>query len=144
MSGGKFKAEKRGAGQIVSLDGREAETRYGREAVNRSTPEKLFEQNWALALLDTVYGRLEAEYKEQGKVKNFAVLRFCLTGERSKAPYAELANQLGMAENTVKTLVHRLRGRYRELLLEEVGQSVATEAEAKEELRCLFSALAEE
>jgi len=139
----KLKAEKRGAGQIVSLDGREAETRYGRESVDRITPEKLFEQNWALALLETVYARLEAEHKEQRKERIFEVLRFCLTGERSQAPYAELAKQLGMAENTVKTLVHRLRGRYRELLREEVGQGVATQAEAEEELRCLFRALAD-
>lgn len=138
----KLKAEKRGAGQIVSLDGREAETRYGREPVDKITPEKLFEQNWALTLLDTVYTRLESEYEEQGKGAQFEALRFCLTGERSQAPYAELAKQLGMAENTVKTLVHRLRRRYRELLREEVGQSVANQGEAEEELRCLFRALA--
>lgn len=138
----KLKAEKRGAGQIISLDGREAETRYGHEPVDKITPEKLFEQNWALTLLDTVYTRLESEYEEQGKGAQFEALRFCLTGERSQAPYAELAKQLGMAENTVKTLVHRLRRRYRELLREEVGQSVANQGEAEEELRCLFRALA--
>jgi len=139
----KLKAEKRGAGQIVSLEGREAETRYGHEPVDRITPEKLFEQNWALALLDTVYARLEAEYQEQGKERVFDVLRFCLMGERGQVPYAELAKQLGLAENTVKTLVHRLRGRYRELLREEVGKGVATQAEAEAELRCLFRALVE-
>src|ERR1041385_7913523 len=62
----KLKAEKRGSGQILSLDARQAETRYEREPVHKITPEKLFEQNWALALLDTVYMRLEAEYKAQG------------------------------------------------------------------------------
>lgn len=139
----KVKAEKRGAGQIISLDSREAETRYGREPVDRITPEKLFEQNWALALLDTVYARLEQEYKAEGREKIFDVLRFCLLGERSQVPYAQLAQQLGMAENTVKTLVHRLRGRYREMLREEVGHGVVTEAEVEEELRCLFRALAE-
>jgi len=138
----KLKAEKRGAGQIVSLDGREAETRYEREPVDEITPEKLFQQNWALVLLDTVYARLEGEYKEEGKERIFEVLRFCLTGERSKVPYAELAKQLRTAENTVKTLVHRLRARYRELLREEVGQGVVSRAEAEEELRCLFRALA--
>jgi RNA polymerase sigma-70 factor (ECF subfamily) len=110
--------------------------------VDKITPEKLFEQNWALALLDTVYAQLEADYQEHGKLKVFQALRFCLMGERSQVPYADLAKQLGMAENTVKTLVHRLRGRYRELLREEVGQSVASQAEAEEELRCLFRALA--
>jgi RNA polymerase sigma-70 factor (ECF subfamily) len=64
-------------------------------------------------------------------------------GERGQVPYAELAKQLGLAENTVKTLVHRLRGRYRELLREEVGKGVATQAEAEAELRCLFRALVE-
>jgi RNA polymerase sigma factor (sigma-70 family) len=139
----KVNAEKRGAGQIVPLDAHEAETRYGREPVDKITPEKLFEQNWALALLDTVYTRLEEEYEKDGKKNIFKVLRFCLMGERSEVPYAELANRLGITENTVKTLVHRLRGRYRGLLREEVGQGVATQAEAEEELRCLFRALAD-
>jgi len=47
-----------------------------------------------------------------------------------------------MAENTVKTNVHRMRQRYRQLLRAEVAHTVTSEAEVEEELRCLFQALA--
>ena len=50
----KARAQKRGGGQVISLNAREAETRFGREPVDALTPERLFEQNWALSLLDSV------------------------------------------------------------------------------------------
>jgi len=139
----KERAQKRGSGQIVSLDALDGETRFAREPVDTVTPEKLYEQNWALALLGTVYRQLQRDYELSGKGPLFEQLKSCLTGERSAAPYAVLAVRLNMPENTVKTHVHRLRQRYRELLRAEVAQTVATPAEVEEELRCLLRALAE-
>ena len=138
----KARAEKRGGGQVFSLDATEAEDHYVREPADALTPEKLYDRNWALALLDTVFHRLHAEYEAAGKGPLFTELKFCLTGERSTVPYATLAARMGMPENTVKTLVHRLRARYRELLRVEVANTVATPQEIEEELRCLFRALA--
>ena len=138
----KARAEKRGGGRVVSLDADDAETRFAREPVDSRTPEKLFEQNWALALLDAVYARLQREYEQAGKGELFRALKFCLTGARSAVPYAELAARLGLTEGAVKTLVHRLRQRYRELLREEVAHSVASREEVEEELNSLFRALA--
>jgi len=138
-------AQKRGGGQpVLSLDAHDAETRFGREPVDKVTPERLFEQNWALALLDTVYHRLRREYETSGRGHLFDTLKFSLTGDRSTMPYAELAKRLGLTENTVKVTVHRLRQRYRELLREEVAQTVASPGEVEEELRGLFRALASE
>ena len=138
----KATAEKRGGGRVISLDAGDAETRFGREPVDALTPERLFEQNWALALLNTVYLRLEQEYQIAGKGELFNALKPCLTGDRELAPYAELGAGLNMPENTVKTLVRRLRLRYRELLREEVAHSVASPGEVEEELHYLFRALA--
>jgi RNA polymerase sigma-70 factor (ECF subfamily) len=42
----------------------------------------------------------------------------------------------------VKVAVHRLRQRYRELLRDEIAQTVSGPAEVEEELRHLFSVLA--
>lgn len=139
----KERTQKRGGGQIVSLDALDGETRFAREPVDTVTPERLYEQNWALALLGTVYRQLQRDYELSGKGALFQQLKSCLTGERSAAPYAELAVRLNMPENTVKTHVHRLRQRYRELLRAEVAQTVATTAEVEEELRCLLRALAD-
>ena len=138
----KARARKRGGGQVVSLNSRDAETRFGREPVDALTPERLFEQNWALSLLDSVYGHLQREYEMDDKGALFHELKFCLAGARSSVPYAGLAARLNMPENTVKTSVHRLRQRYRELLRAEVANTVASPSEVEEELRSLFRALA--
>ena len=138
----KARAQKRDVGQVVSLDAQEAETRFGREPADIATPERLFQQNWALALLDSVYERLRLEYEGGGKARLFEELRFCLTGERSSLPYVELAKRLKLTESVVKVTVHRLRQRYRELLREEVAHTVASKDEIEDELRSLFRALA--
>jgi len=137
------RAQKRGGGrQLLSLDAHDAETRFGREPVDKVTPERLFEQNWALALLDNVYHRLRREYETAGRKPMFDALKFSLTGSRSAVSYAELAKRLGLTEATVKVAVHRLRQRYRQLLREEVAQTVAGPGDVEEELRGLFRALA--
>ena len=46
-----------------------------------------------------------------------------------------------MTENAVKQAFHRLRQRYRQLLREEVAQTVATPADVEGELRELMIAL---
>jgi len=137
------RSAKRGGGCVISLDAVEAESRYALEPVDTLTPERLFERNWALTLLDTVYRRLQLEYAATGKGELFATLKFCLTGVRSDLPYADLAARLGSNENTVKTLVRRMRQRYRELLRDEVAQGVASADEIEDELNGLFRALSD-
>ncbi|MEO6052712.1 MAG: sigma-70 family RNA polymerase sigma factor [Chthoniobacterales bacterium] len=134
--------QKRGGTQVLSLDGISAETRYAQEPHEESTPEKMYELNWALTLLETVFQKLQAEYTEAGKEKLFADLKFCLTGERNALPYSELAAQLNMSEGSVKVAVHRMRQRYRELLREEVADTVMGADEVEGELRYLFQVLA--
>lgn len=136
------KAQKRGGLRLVSFNAASAETRYRHEPIEPSTPENIFERNWALALLNEVFQRLQREHATAGKVELFERLKFCLTGERSSIAYAELAAGLHLSESAVKVTVHRLRQRYRELLRAEVANTVATEAEVQEELRYLVRVLA--
>jgi RNA polymerase sigma-70 factor (ECF subfamily) len=136
------KAEKRGGLQVVSFDAASAETRYLHEPIEPTTPENIFERNWALALLNEVFQRLQREHTAAGKGELFEQLKFCLTGERSSIAYAELAAGLHLSESAIKVTVHRLRQSYRELLRAEVANTVATEAEVEEELRYLFRVLA--
>jgi RNA polymerase sigma-70 factor (ECF subfamily) len=93
-------------------------------------------------MLSGTFNRLRDEYVRNGKGTLFDELKFCLTGERCAIPYTELADRLKVPENTLKTLVHRLRKRYRELLREQVAQTVNRTEEIEEELRSLFRALA--
>jgi RNA polymerase sigma-70 factor (ECF subfamily) len=64
-----------------------------------------------------------------------------LSDEPDRPPQAEIAREFGMTENAVKQAFHRLRQRYRQVLREEVAQTVATPAEIEDELRHLIAAL---
>lgn len=139
----KAQTQKRGGGrQVVSLDFAAGERRYDLELADHATPDKAFDKQWALALLDQVLERLDHEYQEDGKGDLFAALKRSLAGTRESQPYAELATQLGVNESTVKVAVHRLRKRYRELLNLEIANTVNSPGEAEAELRQLLQALA--
>jgi len=140
----KARAQKRGGGQTIPLDTASAETRYLQHPAETLTPEKAFDQRWALTLLEEVYQRLQQEHEREGKGGMFEALRFCLTGQRSAVPYADLARRLDLSEGAVKVAVHRLRQRYRKLLRNLIAETVSTPDEVEEELRCLLRALAGE
>jgi RNA polymerase sigma-70 factor (ECF subfamily) len=100
--------------------------------------EKVFEQNWALAVANVVYDRLKKEYEDLGKGELFAALKHCLAGTGAAVSYAELSGRLCVAENAVKSMVQSLRERYRQVLREEMSNLVATPAELEEELKNFF------
>ena len=134
-------AQKRGGGEIVlSLDTSTAEDRYRLEPSHNLTPERIFERQWALTVLDRVLAGLQADWTAQGKEAIFNSLKPFLTAQQS-AGYAPVAAELGMTEGAVKTAVHRLRRRYRELLREEIAQTVAGPEEIDDEIRYLLSCL---
>ena len=139
----KARAQKRGGKFThVPLEFEVAETRFSHEPIEHITPEQNFERRWALTLLDEVLRRLRSEYEQDGRGQLFAALNPCLVGDRNSQPYAELAVKLGITEGTVKSAVHRLRQRYRQLLRDEIAQTVAAPGEVDEELRHLFAVLA--
>ena len=139
----KAQAQKRGgAVQTVPLQLDSAETRYGQEPAAPLPPEQIFERRWALALLDEVLNALRKEHAAAGTEEMFDVLKPCLVGDRQAQPYAALAAKLGMTEGAVKVAVHRLRQRYRQLLREEIANTVANPGEVDEEMHHLFAVLA--
>ncbi len=131
-----------GALRFVSLDWAGAETRYGTELADPSTPEQAFERRWALTLLDEVLDQLEVEYGAQGKAELFAALKPCLVGDSATLSYQELAHSLRLSEGGVRVAVHRLRQRYRELLRCEIANTVVSADEVDAEMRHLFNVLA--
>lgn len=135
-------AKKRGGGRkVLSLDFETAESQYALEPGHQLSPEKLFERSWALTVLERTMTRLQAESAGAKKRKAFDLLKVYLTGERSSASYRDVAAKLDMTEGAVKVAVHRLRRRYRELLRDEIAQTVTAEDQIDEEIRDLFAAL---
>ena len=136
------RAQKRGSGAVpIALDAASAETRYGLEVADPASPDKAFDRNWALALMEQVLAQLRAEQDAAGKQAQFALLQDCLMGEPGTPRYVELAAQLGVGEGAVKMAVSRLRRRYRDLLRQEIAHTVTGPAEVEEEISDLFAAL---
>jgi RNA polymerase sigma-70 factor (ECF subfamily) len=136
------RARKRGGGRAaLSFDLDAAEDRYRLDPSHDLTPEKLFERRWALTLLDQVLGRLRQEWEADGKGPLFVALKPTLTGEANTDSYREVASHLGLSEAGVKVTVHRLRRRYRDLLREEIGRTVAQARDVEDEIRNLFAVL---
>ena len=134
-------AQKRSAGQTISIDAQDAEARYAVEPATVENPQTVYEQTWAIALLDQAVELLEAEYAKAGKQPMFDLLAPGLQGETMTSTYAELGAQLGMSEGAVKVAMHRLRQRYRELLRAVVAHTVAEPLEVDGELRHLLRVL---
>ena len=133
-------ALKRGGGEtIVPLDSIFAEQRYTHEPAHHLAADKLFERRWALTLLENVLGQLGHEYATAGKSDLFQALKPALMGEKRGTPYAEIAVRFQLSEGAIKTAVHRMRARYRELLHAEIAHTVGTPSDVEEELRHLFA-----
>jgi RNA polymerase sigma-70 factor (ECF subfamily) len=135
---------KRGGGHtIVSLEEtRAGEQRFQREAASGGEPQRAFDKTWALTVLDQALGRLQQEFAARGKAEHFEEWKSFLAREATTADCEASARRLGISANAVAVAVHRLRGRYGELLRETVAQTVEP-AEVDEELRYLFELLNE-
>jgi len=137
------RAQRRGGGALVlSLDFESAEGRYLLEPADERTPERLFEEEWARALLERVLGRLGEEYAARGKAEIFRRLSGQLAGAVDAGGRAALAEELGTTPGALDVAVWRLRRRYRELLRQEVAETLSDPAEVEDELRALLAALA--
>ena len=138
----KARARKRGGNrQLLSLDALDAEAHYAKELTDTMTPERLFERSWAIAVLNQVVSRLEQEYTQRGKAAAFQALRHSLDGQASDKTYVQQAEQLGMSQGAVRVMAHRMRRRYRELLRDEIMQTVAGPELVDEEIRHLLQCL---
>jgi DNA-directed RNA polymerase specialized sigma24 family protein len=138
----KTRTEKRGGGQsFIPLDADTAENRYAVEPDQGLALDEVYEKRWAVTLIEAVLARLRGDYAADGRGEVFEALKGCIWGDKGAPTYQAAAAQLGLAEGAVKVAVHRLRGRYRELLRAEVANTVADPNEVDRELRHLMAVL---
>lgn len=138
----KARALKRGGAlQFISLDGVTAETHYQLEPGHVESPDKIFERRWAIQILDQALVSLQQEHVHEGKSVVFDTLKDCLAGSRESIPYAELAPRLGVSVGALKVMVHRFRGRYRDLLRQQVARTVDEPSQIESEMQHLLAVL---
>lgn len=135
-------AQKRGGGvPAISLEFENAEGRFQLEPATDETPEKIFDKRWAITLLDRVFARLTAEMTGTGKESQFERLKTYLIGDQPQLSYAENASILGVSEGAIRVAVHRLRRRFRDLIRDEIAQTVSSPEEIEDELHHLWNAV---
>jgi DNA-directed RNA polymerase specialized sigma24 family protein len=126
---------------VVSINASDAEGQYQLEPTHEQTPERLFERDWALALLEGVVAVVRRDYEASGRGASFEVLKVVLEAGSSRASQADIAVRLGTTEAAAQVAVHRLRKRYREVLRATIAATVDDLAEVDDELNSLFAAL---
>ncbi len=132
---------KRGGGLIhLPLDWQTADEKFKTTFANEPSPDAAFDREWALALLNKVILRLQEEQRTTGSIAQFETLKIFLTVGKGAMPYAEAAQQLSLDERAVRVVVHRMRKRYRQLLRDEIAQTLDDPAQVDEEMRVLFGA----
>jgi len=104
-----------------------------------SNPERAFDREWAIALLENVLERLRQEHVS--KEIFFEHMKPFLTADKEAASYAQAANALCMKEGAVRVAAHRLRKHYRALLRDEIARTLSDPAGVDEEMRALFGAV---
>jgi len=135
-------AQKRGGGHtFIPLDELHAEERRGFEPFDSLTADRVFERRWAQTLMERAVERLRQEYTEAGKAELFDHLKDLQPGERGALGYAEIGARFGLSEGAVKSAVHRLRLRHRDVLRNEVAATIGNREEVDDEIRHLIQML---
>lgn len=134
----KAKAEKRGgAVHRISLD---FDSHSSPLPNDSQTPEKIFEREWAVTLLARVMHRLQRDMERSGKGRQFELLKHFLNGDGADFTFADVAAELGQSEAAARMAASRLRQRYRELLRDEIAQTLTSKDDIDDEIRSLFAA----
>jgi RNA polymerase sigma-70 factor (ECF subfamily) len=136
------RARKRG-GDLVRVDFDDAADLVGQQPAPELSPERAYDRQWTLALLERVMAKLREEYARKGKGDLFERLKESITGDDA-TPYAAIAVESGLTENAVKQEAFRLRRRFRQLLHAEISETLTNPGDVEDEVRFLFSALHDE
>ena len=132
-------SQKRGGfSQHMSLDWEDAETGLKLDVEDTRSPDKWYDREWAMALLDKVLNNMEQEEEGFAKWKPF------LSVSGDQISYADLAKQEGMSEGAVRVAVHRLRKRYKQRMRDEIAGTLEEDSMVDEEMQLLISALSDD
>ena len=116
--------QKRGSGQVLSLDTEAAEAGL-RAIAPEATAAEIFDQQWALSVLHIALARMEKDFAAAGRAHHFTALApfLCLGAEEGR--YDTLRESLQLDDNRARQAVHRFRDRFRRHLRSEIADTIA-------------------
>jgi RNA polymerase sigma-70 factor (ECF subfamily) len=126
--------------QWVPVDTREAEHWLDRIPDQTGGADLWMDRAWAQVLMRRVGERLREEAVAAGRGDLFAALGVT-GGGGERETLEQIGRRFQMSEGAVKLASYRLRQRYRELIREEVAETVGDAVELENELRHLYAVL---
>ena len=94
-----------------------------------------------MTLLSQIMERLKSEYMSSDKAELFEQLKPFLIGRPADITWGRVAESLQMTEAAAKMTGSRMRKRYREILRQEIADTVSGPEDVDDEIRRLFSTL---
>jgi len=136
-------AEKRGAGKahlpllVSEREFEDAEHCFVEIESGELSPDRAFDQRWALDLLERAHQKIRAQYASNEKLEEYEILKpaIAISGE---VDTADMAVKLGMGRDSVRVVVHRLRKNFRAVLKGEIAETVLSHGQVEEELASLL------
>ena len=141
----KAQTAKRGGGirpLSLSQSATDGDTYAAPEPADAATPEQAFEQQWAHTLLHRARARLRVECVANDRLALYEALGPEDTNASAdEESYEQLGLRLGLSVPALKSAAFRMRKRYRELIREEVAETVTSTDDVEEELRHMLRVL---
>ena len=133
---------KRGGGaHTVSLDFEtaEGELRQHDVASGELPPEEYFHREWVRNLFAMAVDELKRECDQRGKQIQYRVFEsYDLREDGDNPTYGSLAAELGISTATVTNHLSAMRHALRQMVLERIRETTATEREYKSEVRAVL------
>ncbi len=135
-------AIKRGAGESpLSIDA--AEEKYQLQPYTDLSPDNIYDKAWALELLNQTMQSLEEYYVAKDRLDVYNHIKVYLGWNSGEETYESLSEKSGISVSSIKVEVSRMRKRYKDILTENVKQTVdvSTEDEIRAELMELLTSV---
>lgn len=104
-------------------------------------PDAYFDRQWALAVVEQAIATLRSEAEAAGELARFEILQRWLVTPSSHDTAIEAARSLNLTEGAFKVAVHRLRKRFRHIVVDRIASTVSDPVEAQDELNYLIGAM---
>ena len=104
-------------------------------------PDAYFDRQWVLAVVQQAIDTLRAEAEVSGELARFEVLQRWLVTPSSHDTAIEAARSLNLSDGAFKVAVHRLRKRFRHVVVDRIASTVDDPIEVQDELNYLISAM---
>ncbi|MEM6672914.1 MAG: sigma-70 family RNA polymerase sigma factor [Planctomycetota bacterium] len=133
-----------GRAPSVPLDAVDGERAYQVAATGDADPVVVFERAWVRQVLDEARAALLDESIAKGNGDLFRCLERTLDAAPDREERAALAGRLGLSPVALRVAIHRLRERYRALILAVVRETLTVDEDPSDELEVLLAAVAGE